>query len=89
MASELSCRLGLIDASVVARIRAAVASAGLPVQGPDWAPQRYVELMSVDKKARQGTPKFVLLEALGRAVVRQAPLEAVHQTLLACSASLR
>ena len=85
MAADLSNRLGLIDAAVVSRLRDAVASAGLPVQGPGWPAEQYVSLMSVDKKASQGIPKFVLLEALGRAVVRSAPGELVHQTLHACS----
>ncbi len=89
MAAELSARLGLVAGAVPERIRAAVAQAGLPLQGPAWPPERYVELMSVDKKARQGTPKFVLLEALGRAVVREAPVELVHEALLACSAPAR
>ena len=87
MAADLSHRLGLIDATVPGRLRAAVAAAGLPVQGPGWPAERYVQLMSVDKKASQGIPKFVLLEALGRAVVRSAPAELVHQTLRACSAA--
>lgn len=87
MAADLSHRLGLIDTEVSARIRAAVAASGLPVEGPRWPAERYVELMSVDKKASQGIPKFVLLEALGRAVVRSAPADLVHQTLRACSAA--
>jgi 3-dehydroquinate synthase len=87
MAADLSHRLGLIDAAVPERLRVAVAAAGLPVEGPGWPAERYVQLMSVDKKASQGIPKFVLLEALGRAVVRSAPVDLVHQTLRACSAA--
>ena len=52
---------------------------------PDWPAARWLELMSVDKKAEQGTPKFVLLEALGRACVRRAPDDAVRATLAACT----
>jgi 3-dehydroquinate synthase len=87
MAADLSHRLGLVDAAVPARLRESVAAAGLPTQGPNRPAERYVELMSVDKKASQGIPKFVLLEALGRAVVRTAPADLVHQTLRACSAA--
>lgn len=83
MAAELSRRVGLIDAGVVARIEQAVASAGLPVRGPAWPPARYVELMSVDKKADRGTPKFVLLQRLGAATVRKVPDESLHATLAA------
>ncbi|MEN9316807.1 MAG: hypothetical protein RIS35_3200 [Pseudomonadota bacterium] len=85
MAAELSHRLGLIDAAARDRLRATIQAARLPVRGPAWAPERYVELMSVDKKAEQGTPKFVLLEALGRACVRRAPDEAVRASLSACT----
>jgi len=84
MAADLSRRLGLIDAPAQSRLVDAIAAARLPTRGPAWPAQRYVELMSVDKKAERGTPKFVLLEALGRAVVRRAPDEAVRATLAAC-----
>ncbi|MFN5881176.1 MAG: 3-dehydroquinate synthase [Burkholderiales bacterium] len=85
MAADLSHRLGLIEGSVRARIMQAVADAGLPVEGPRWPVERYVELMSVDKKAEQGTPKFVLLNALGSAVVQRAPQAQVEATLRACT----
>ncbi len=83
MATDLSQRLGLLDAADGARIRALVSAAGLPVAAPRWSAERYVELMSVDKKAERGTPKFVLLEALGRACVRRAPDDALRATLAA------
>jgi len=73
MAAELSTRLGLLAAPERDRLVAAIAAAGLPVAGPAWPVARYLELMQVDKKAEQGVPKFVLLEGLGRAVVRRAP----------------
>ena len=85
MAAELSHRLGLIDAAARDRLRSTILAARLPVRGPAWSPERYVELMSVDKKAEQGTPKFVLLEALGRACVRRAPDDVVRATLAACT----
>ena len=85
MAADLSRRLGLVDAAGVQRLVAAIAAARLPLRGPAWPAARYVELMSVDKKAERGTPKFVLLEQLGRACVRRAPEDAVAATLAACS----
>ena len=86
MAADLSCRLGLMQPAERDRLRALIEAAGLPVRAPQWTPQRYVDLMSVDKKAEQGTPKFVLLEGLGRACVRRAPDDAVRATLSACVA---
>ena len=84
MAADLSRRLGMLDDAGFARLREAIASARLPVAGPAWEAERYLALMAVDKKAEQGTPKFILLEGIGRAVVRAAPEAAVRATLAAC-----
>ncbi len=84
MAADLSRRLGMLEPASVERLRAAIAAARLPVAGPAWDAGRYVELMAVDKKAEQGTPKFVLLEALGRAVVRRVPEAELRATLREC-----
>jgi 3-dehydroquinate synthase len=85
MAADLSQRLGLLPATDSARVREAVAAAGLPVRGPGWPASRYVELMAVDKKARQGTPRFVLLDGLGSARVQRVPDAPLAETLAACS----
>jgi 3-dehydroquinate synthase len=85
MAADLSRRLGLLDAAAAGRLRETIAAARLPVRGPGWPADRYVELMSVDKKAERGTPRFVLLDGLGRACVRRAPDETVRETLAACA----
>ena len=86
MAADLSWRLGMIGDADLDRLAEAIAAAGLPVRGPAWSAERYLELMSVDKKAERGTPKFVLLEELGRACVQRAPDDAVRATLAARSA---
>jgi len=86
MAAELSRRLGMLDAAACARLRAAIAAARLPVRAPDWPAERWLDLMSVDKKAEQGTPKFVLLDGLGRATVRRVPETALRQTFSTCAA---
>ncbi len=83
MAAELSVRLGMLAAPERDRLAAAIAAAGLPVTGPAWPVARYLELMQVDKKAEQGIPKFVLLEGLGRAVVRRAPEAEVAASIAA------
>jgi 3-dehydroquinate synthase len=85
MAADLSRRLGLVDDTSARRLREVVEAAGLPVRGPAWPAARYVELMSVDKKAKQGTPRFVLLDGLGRATVRKVPDAPLAETLAACS----
>jgi len=70
MASELSVRAGLLAAADAQRLRRLVARAGLPVIGPALSAERYLELMSGDKKSANGRIRFVLLEAVGRAVLR-------------------
>ncbi|MCO5101925.1 MAG: 3-dehydroquinate synthase [Burkholderiaceae bacterium] len=83
MAADLSRRLSMLDAASCARLSEAVFAARLPMRAPRWSAGRWLELMSVDKKAEQGTPRFVLLEALGRAVVRRVPDDALAETFAA------
>ncbi len=70
MAAELSVRAGSLRREDAERVKALIARAGLPVQGPKLTPERYLELMQVDKKAAGGKSRFVLLDGLGRAVLR-------------------
>ena len=70
MATELSLSLKLIGPEDVSRVRRLLEKAGLPTQGPALAPERLMELMAGDKKAAQGRLRFVLLESVGRAVLR-------------------
>jgi 3-dehydroquinate synthase len=86
MASDLSVRLGLIDAPYARRIRAIVERVGLPVVGPRLGAPRYLELMRLDKKAQAGAIRFVVIEAPGRAGVRPAPDALVEQVLEAHTA---
>ena len=69
IAAELSCRLGWIDAGTVARIERLFVRAGLPVMGPHLGVNRYLELMSHDKKVLDGKLRLVLLQRIGKAVV--------------------
>ena len=82
MAAELSSRLGLIGPDLVARIRDLVARAGLPVDAPENLDSgRFLELMAVDKKVRDGKLRLVLLKGVGEAFLcsdfDRAALEAV------------
>ena len=70
MAAQLSKGLGLIGDPEVTRVRGLISRAGLPTHGPALAPERLMELMTADKKSAQGKPRFVVLEALGRAALR-------------------
>jgi shikimate kinase/3-dehydroquinate synthase len=84
MAADLSCRMGLIDDAAVARVRALVAAAGLPVRAPDLGTERWLELMEVDKKNEGGAIKFILLKPLGSPSIGSAPQELLLATLAAC-----
>ena len=84
MAADLSARLGLVDAATVERVRALVAAAGLPTVAPDLGVERWIELMSVDKKNEGGAIKFILLKPLGSPSITTAPPEVLKATLQAC-----
>jgi 3-dehydroquinate synthase len=51
------------------------------VRGPVLEASRYLELMRQDKKAERGAIRFVLLDALGVPVLRQAPDQAVRAAI--------
>jgi 3-dehydroquinate synthetase len=88
MAAELSARAGTLAASTVARVRALVARACLPVEGPPLAWDRYLALMAIDKKASAGRMRFVILESIGKAVVRgDLDTATVRAAIAACSPS--
>jgi 3-dehydroquinate synthase len=85
MAADLSCRLGWISAEDTARIRRLFERARLPVAGPALGAEKYLQLMGLDKKVVGGKMRFVLLKAIGHAVVTEAPEDLLRQTLQACS----
>jgi 3-dehydroquinate synthase len=82
MAADLSHRLGLIDDSLLRRIRAILTRAGLPTAAPRVGAARILELMQMDKKVQAGTVRLVLLERLGSAVFTgKYPHHALEATL--------
>ena len=81
MAADLSVRQGLLDTAAQDRVTAIVAAAHLPVRAPALGAQRYVDLMSVDKKAEAGAVKFILLDGVGRAIITAVPDSALQATL--------
>jgi 3-dehydroquinate synthase len=78
LAAELSARLGMIAQSDALRIERHLAEAGLPTHLKDVAgvtqegladADALMTLMAQDKKVRRGRLTFILLEAIGRAVI--------------------
>ncbi len=70
IAASLSHRIGTLAEADVARLRALIARAGLPVDAPKLGAARYVELMRLDKKVSAGALRFVVLDAIGSGRLR-------------------
>ena len=82
MAADLSRQLGYLSEADTGRIRSLLQRAGLPTAAKGIAPARMRQLMSVDKKVKEGRIHFVLLERLGAATLRDdVPGAAVDHTL--------
>ncbi len=88
MAAHLSHALGLVDAAFVQRLTALIARAGLPTRGAVLDAHdnagRYLQLMRLDKKAKAGEIRFVVIDGPGRAAVRAAPDALVRQVIERC-----
>jgi 3-dehydroquinate synthase len=78
LAAEFSASLGMIPSSDAVRIERHLADAGLPTHLQDIAgfaqegladAGTLMALMAQDKKVRRGKLTFILLEAIGRAVI--------------------
>jgi 3-dehydroquinate synthase len=82
MAADLSRQLGYLSDADTGRIRSLLERAGLPTTARGISPSRLQQLMSVDKKAKEGRIYFVLLERLGAATLRDdVPAAALDHTL--------
>lgn len=70
MATDLSLRQQWIDPSLKQRTIDLLQQANLPVSPPqEMTEDQYMEAMSIDKKATNGTIKFILLKGLGNAII--------------------
>ena len=75
--------MGSLDAADCKRIEKLLERAGLPTRASGVDPDALLEGMRGDKKADQAGLKLILIEALGHAVVTQAPAEAALRAVLA------
>jgi 3-dehydroquinate synthase len=90
IAARMSQSSGWLTADELGHIEQLVARAGLPTKRPEsLSPARMRELMTIDKKARAGHPKLVLLRAIGSAVVTSDYDESVLDASLEISPSAR
>ncbi len=86
MAIDLSQRLGKIDGSIKERLVSLLEQCALPVKSPsEITVERYMQAMTIDKKAVNGSIKFVLLKKLGRAfITADYDPASLEQTLSNC-----
>lgn len=86
MAADLSRRLGWIAEADVTRVKNILTQAKLPTAGPALGEMKYLELMGLDKKVVGGKIRFVLLKAIGQAVISaDVPEALLRETLEACT----
>jgi len=93
LAAEFSAALGMISQAAAARVERHLAEVGLPTHLQDIAgfgqegladADALMTLMAQDKKVRRGRLTFILLEAIGRAVIaRDVEPARVHDFLQA------
>ena len=81
-AGEIGWRMGLIPREAVERYTAALRGFGLPTSSPGVSPDGVLKAMEMDKKATSRRINWVLLEDIGRAIVRSdVPDELAQQTV--------
>jgi len=82
LAAAISARLGLLPAEVVERQRALIERYKLPIRCEGIDRARVLEAMTLDKKVRGKAVRWVLLEEIGRTVIRDdVPAEVVEEAL--------
>lgn len=69
LAAKMSLLLGWMSTETLERIRTLVKRANLPIEPPEMPVERFLELMSVDKKVLAGKLRLVLMRDIGKAEV--------------------
>jgi shikimate kinase/3-dehydroquinate synthase len=70
-AARIAVRLGILPPAVAERQDALLARFGLPLCAPRVDAQKALAAMALDKKAQGGAVRWVLLEDIGRTVIRR------------------
>jgi shikimate kinase/3-dehydroquinate synthase len=87
-AARIAQRIGLIDEEFVASQADVLRSFGLPIQAQGLASMAVLDATRMDKKVQGGRARFVLLEGVGRAVVRgDVPEDVIEETIRSLVAS--
>ena len=81
-AARIGERMGLFDGDLVEQQADVLRAFGLPLSAPGLSPRELMNAMRLDKKVEGGRLRFVLLESLGRAVVRDdVPEELIEEVV--------
>ncbi|NNF60480.1 MAG: 3-dehydroquinate synthase [Gammaproteobacteria bacterium] len=83
IACDLSCRMRLLDQSVLERVRALLTKLELPIKPPPLEIEQIKAIMRADKKVLRGRLRFILLEGIGSPVISDQVPEALLDELLA------
>ncbi len=83
MATDLSHRLGAVEASLIDRVRALLEQAELPTRAPaGMSRSDFLQHMARDKKVESGVLRLVLLKSLGHAIVTSDfAVESLYQSI--------
>ncbi len=84
MASRLSHKRGFLGVEELERIERLLTKLGLPTRLP-CAPEELLAAMEKDKKRNGSSIHFVLLEAIGHAVVKEMPIHELGDAIRNCS----
>jgi 3-dehydroquinate synthase len=69
MAADLSHRMGWLSETEVERIKKIFKAANLPIVSPSLGIERYLDLMSLDKKVENGKIRLILQQGIGKSVI--------------------
>jgi len=81
-AARISNRLGILDKAEVLRIRNLIARAGLPLEFPQLAVDRLIQVMAHDKKIQHGKIRFILPQTIGEVVVTDEVSQSLVEHIL-------
>jgi 3-dehydroquinate synthase len=82
VAARISNRMGLLDKKDVDRLEKIINKAGLPAEMYDINIDDVMSAMKHDKKISQGKIRFVLLKAIGNAIVTEVSPSLVEEVLV-------
>ncbi len=81
-AARMAAEMGLMSPTIVDRQQRLLERFNLPISAPGVPAEDVLTAMSLDKKVQSGTNRWVMLEDVGRSVVRQdVPWELVERTV--------